>query len=375
MKKLTTLLVMLLFTAGMAIGQNTANTSQSGNGNDSTIDQVGAQNLGETEQDGNGNDASLVQLESSNDGGIHQIGNDNNSEMLQDGINNEGFSLQGFDNLFNANRNESNLEQNGNNNLGIVYQFYGVENESEVNQSGNQNTAYVIQGWNNARINLYDVVNRNDAVINQNTSNSDARIFKYDGDDNVATVTQDGGNFNNGQISQGYLWNMPAANASVANDNEGYIDQLGDLNNATVMQLGNNNFFNLVQNGTGNTVGEEGRVSTGSVWFKQRGDRNEFVGVNQGSNSLSLALFSAAEQNNGATLDFDSEGITGYYGSFQIGNDNRIGLRQGNNDVGQIQQLGNSNTSLLYQVGAESHSATILQDGNSNTASVSQTSN
>jgi hypothetical protein len=375
MKKLTTLLVMLLFTAGMAIGQNTANTPQSGNGNDSTIDQVGAQNQGDTEQDGNGNDASLVQLESSNDGGIQQIGNDNNSEMSQDGISNVGFSLQGFDNSSNGNRNVSSLEQTGNNNEGTSYQFYGVENESEVIQNGNQNLASVKQGSNLAGTNLFDVVNRNDAVITQNTSNSVARIRQFDGDDNVATVTQDGGNFNNGQIYQGYLFNSQEASPSVANDNEGYIDQVGDQNSATVMQLGGYNLFNLVQTGTGNTVGEEGALQSGYNWFKQRGDRNEFVGVNQGSNGLSLALFSAAEQNNGATLDFDSEGITGYYGSFQRGNDNSIGLRQGNNDVGQIQQLGNSNTSLLYQVGAESHSATILQDGNSNTASVSQTSN
>ena len=374
MKKLTTLLVMLLFTAGMAMGQNTANTSQSGNGNDSTIDQVGAQNQGDTEQDGNGNDASLVQLESSNDGGIEQIGNDNNSEMSQDGISNVGISVQGID-YPNANRNVSSLEQTGNNNRGTSFQFYGVENESEVIQNGNQNLAFVIQGVNLAGSNQLDVVNRNDAVITQNTSNSDARITQYNVNENVATVTQDGGNFNNGQIYQGYLFNSLETSPSVANDNEGYIDQVGDQNSATVMQLGNNNLFNLVQTGTGNTVGEEGAVQSGSNWFKQRGDRNEFVGVNQGSNGLSLALFSAAEQNNGATLDFDSEGITGYYGSFQRGNDNSIGLRQGNNDVGQIQQLGNSNTSLLYQVGAESHSATILQDGNSNTASVSQTSN
>lgn len=95
----------------------------------------------------------------------------------------------------------------------------------------------------------------------------------------------------------------------------------------------------------------------------------------QGSKGLSYNVYSAAEQNNGATLDYDSEGIAGYFGSFQRGDDNRIGIRQGNNDTGLIQQLGNNNTSLLFQGGAPSHSATMLQDGNNNMADISQTSN
>ena len=41
MKKLTTLLVMLLFTAGMAIGQNNATVQQSDDGNEAFIDQFG----------------------------------------------------------------------------------------------------------------------------------------------------------------------------------------------------------------------------------------------------------------------------------------------------------------------------------------------
>jgi len=354
MKKLTILLAAFLFTAGMAFAQNNdATVDQTGNDNQATATQSGSDNDAEIEQVGNDNDGTITQNNLNNSGTILQTGDNNTATSDQDGEKNDGFILQGWDDKSVTDGNEVSLTQSGYANRSDVFQFYGEDNEATVTQSGQENDARVMQGW----FVPFDAVNRNVASIDQQSSNNDSRIFQYNGDDNEAIVNQSIGDYNNGQISQGYLWNVHDVQISEANFNYGRIDQLGGDNNATVMQLGDHNSFELVQNGSGNVVGEEGRVSQGAKWFIQDGDDNDFVG----------------EQNNGSILDYDSEGISGYYGSFQEGNYNKIDLIQGQDDYGLIQQLGDSNTATLFQAGNIGHEATILQNGNSNTAHVTQT--
>src|SRR6056297_4334898 len=97
MKKLTILLVAMLFTAGMAFAQdNSADTNQSGNNNEAEVEQTGMSNTAEASQTGNQNDAYIQQ---GNFGGgavqsnfaeadIEQIGNQNDATISQ----RQGFS-------------------------------------------------------------------------------------------------------------------------------------------------------------------------------------------------------------------------------------------------------------------------------------------
>ena len=104
---------------------------------------------------------------------------------------------------------------------------------------------------------------------------------------------------------------------------------------------------------------------------QQDGNNNQFAGVFKSGNNISFWGAVDAEQINGAELYAVEEGIAGYYGSFQKGDGNIIGLRQ-YNDTALMQQLGNFNTAVLWQQGVAVHDATILQDGNSNYADVLQ---
>lgn len=371
MKKLTTLIILILLSTGLVFAQNNeASVDQIGDDNVATATQTGLSHDATIEQLGDDNNSTITQTFESNNGTNRQFGNDNLSTTVQAGNSNQSWTVQGWYNEDAAHDNISSVTQNGNDNYTVAYTFYGNFNSVSVNQESTDNVAYVMQGWSNPD----DYVNDNNAIISQFSSDNDARIFQYNGDNNTATVTQQGGNDNNGQISQGYLWAVHDLNIAEAFFSEGNIVQNGDQNNATVMQFGDSNFFDLVQNSSGNVVGEEGSVSQGAKWFIQDGDRNQFAGViNSGGLSFTNAL--SAEQNNGSTLDYETEGISGYYGSFQFGDDNKIGLRQGQDDWGLIQQLGNDNTALLSQSGSGGNSSTILQHGNNNSSSVIQTNN
>jgi len=374
MKKLLILLLASLVTAGMAFAQsNESSVEQTGDDNDAYTTQTGASNDATIEQAGDENDGSILQNNADNLGVIWQYGDDNSATVAQDGIEHTAYILQGYFSTGAANHNVSSLTQEGTDNWAYLYLAFGDNNEATVVQENADNVAYVIQGWGEGDV-PNDVVNYNSASISQFSSNNDGRIFQYNGDNNTATVTQQNGNSNNGQISQGYLWTVHDVDISEANFNIANINQAGDMNNATVMQLGDQNVFDLAQNGSGNIVGEEGRVASGANWFRQDGNFNEFAGVTNSGGELSFDMSISAVQNNGATLDYDTEGITGYYGSFQRGDFNQIGLMQGENDWALIQQLGSSNLTLLYQNGGANES-TVLQHGNNNTSEVIQTSN
>ena len=374
MKNIMTLLLAILFSAGMAFAQNghQATIDQTGDGNDASAAQTGNGNEAEIEQVGDINDGFITQDGTSHEGTILQIGEDNEVNAVQMGSGNVADILQGLDPDRTANNNVYTLTQDGVDNYALFDVAIGDRNVGTVVQNGSDNFAAVIQGYGRVG-NPDDEVNDNTASISQWTSDNDARIFQFGGDHNEAYITQNGGNDNNAQVSQGYLWEVHGLVPVDGYYNEARMNQDGASNNATVMQLGENNIFELNQFGNENYVGQKGQVQDGNQWFLQQGDGNRFRGVSENNGELSYDWTIFAEQNNGATLDNDTEGIDGYYGSFQNGDDNRIGLRQGMDDWALIQQLGNSNTALLYQFGVDRNEATILQNGNSNQASVFQT--
>jgi len=377
MKKLFAIIIAITFCAGFVFAQNTDSTSQTGNSNIANTTQTG-HNDAYTTRVGDINKATVTQI-GTNYGEIDQLNNayKNVATLSQNGSGNEGWINQGMTAGFwsdyqtvGAKWNKATMTQTGNSNQGSLEQYGGSNstngNVANLTQDGNGNTAYGYQGWAysgwgetyttshlqsfNSKVNISQIHNNNYAAV-----------WQYGGNGNNASISQDGNN-NSSSIVQGSIYNDAPYSFShpVINTVNNYakVAQTGDNNHGKVMQLGDNNSFKLSQ-GNGSSVGydvtQTGLLLGRNAYFQQDGDNNKFTG----------------EQINGAKLDAASEGITGYYGSFQKGNGNTINLRQ-YNDNALMQQMGNSNTATLWQGGTAVHNATILQNGNSNSVNVHQ---
>ena len=377
MKKLFISIVAVLFAATFSFAQNTDSTSQTGNNNRAITTQTG-HNGAYSVQAGNLNKATTTQT-GTNTGGIYQLdnGNNNTATLSQNGSGNDALVIQGMTQGYwggkyqtvGANYNKATLTQSGKNNEGNLEQYGGSNstngNVAKLAQSGNGNTAYGYQGWAYGDVTtwaLKHLQSYNSTVnISQVGNNNWVGAWQYGGNNNNASITENGNN-NLAEIAQGYIYSVPGLvfYTPVYNtqNNNASVTQSGNYNHEKLFQLGNNNSFKLSQ-ANGSSVGYNGTSAHVSpvynAYFRQDGNNNQFTGV----------------QTNGATLDAVSEGITGYYGSFQQGNGNSISLTQ-YNDNALMQQLGNSNTATLWQGGTNVNNATILQNGNSNIANVHQ---
>lgn len=395
MKKLFAILVAVIFCVGFIYAQNTETTTQTGDYNISTTTQTG-NNDAETGQFGDVNEATISQDGTNGQTygtGIIQFGDRNEATLSQDGSGNDAWINQGMQQGFwadyetvDANWNDASLTQTGNSNFGSLEQYGGSNsvngNEAYLTQNGNGNTAYGYEGWaysgwgetwTTSHLKSYN------SIINISQINNDnfVGVWQYGGNRNDVTISQDG-NDNLAQVAQGFIYTDGAYTFShpVYNtvDNMAKITQVGDNNFGKLFQLGDNNSFKLSQ-GNGSSLGYDvtasGLVASRNAYFDQDGNNNQFAGVYKSGNNISFWGSQDAEQINGAKLYAVEEGITGYYGSFQKGDGNIIGLRQ-YNDNALMQQLGNNNTAILWQQGVAVHEATILQDGNSNNADVLQ---
>ena len=390
MKKLS-LLVAMLFVVGMAMAQvvtNTSETEQVGNENDVLVKQIGDQNEAESHQYGNENDASVLQTGDENVGIADQLRGDRNSaDVKQEGNLNEGYIQQGltsdyYDGYVPAYSEVAPTGYNmyANDNGAIVTQI-GSENFSSVGQWGNNNTGYSVQEGNNNDVYIYQgwegtwwggpalYATNSKVDIKQYQNGNSARVWQYGGDNNTTNVSQDGMS-NLVSVTQGWIYTDLNYDftAPVLNTKNNFvsIDQLGNNNKAKMMQLGDNNSFKLNQTGEGNAVGYfDGSLQPArNAYFAQDGNNNRFAGVVlNASNTPSFRAGLDAEQFNGATLSYES---------YQNGNYNDIGLRQGKDDIALIQQDGFSNAALLWQQGVDQNDATMLQFGNNNSASVVQ---
>jgi len=219
MKKLTTLLVMMLFTAGMAFAQNNATVEQTDDGNEAFIDQFGDQNTANIEQtsdvglsDGEGHFADIDQL------GLGGLGSgvDNLATVKQDfrvtGAHATTIKQWGDDNeahveQVDAGNNVANISQDGLSNVASVYQQYW--NMFEATQMGNDNriegvtgSTYgfagrafqIADGWSSLRYEMYITQDGNDNKIQagQERGNGISTIVQT-GDWNTALSYQNGG--------------------------------------------------------------------------------------------------------------------------------------------------------------------------------------
>ncbi|MCA1807571.1 MAG: hypothetical protein LC687_06970 [Actinobacteria bacterium] len=202
MKKLTTLLVAMLFTAGMAFAQS----------NDATIDQVGDDHEAMIEQIGFSNMAYVDQT----DGGGASNG-DAYADILQ----------QGDENYVNLNQRA----------------FFGFPDESDatITQIGNRNrvegtsaTSAFYQNQPGGVVEVYMEGDDNRLYSLRGEAQKNKNEFFLDiiGSDNTVGMEQEGGS--------------------------GDVDIDGDLNTVTVSQLGNNTVFNTA---TVDILGNENGVS------------------------------------------------------------------------------------------------------------------
>lgn len=361
--------------------ENNAFVDQLGDNNISVQNQEGKANNSYFRQDGNGNEAESQQFDYyTSRTTVEQVGDNNTSFQRQEFGNSTGNNKS---NVYQkGNMNNANSDQRGKGNEGVISQTGGNLNDSELSQfgdgndagimqNGSNNQALVYQGWAYAPIwgSTEVVGNNNQASVNQNGENNFGGIWSM-GSDNIVNLDQVGDN-NVARLSNGYNYStvngVPGINP--ANSNTIELEQIGSNNWVRNFQLGDNNLLRLKQNGNGNTVG--GRTPRSSTlpdgrnaraeYFQQYGDNNKLAGVLKSGDNLSFDEAGFAEQNDGSTLDA---------ASYQFGNDNIIGLRQGEGDMGLIQQDGNDNSALLWQ--DYSNDATIIQSGNMNSAEISQ---
>jgi hypothetical protein len=343
MKKIIAIFGILAFTAGMAFSQgNTSTTNQTGNDHEAYTTQTGLDHQATITQDG-GN----------SEGSIDQTGEENIANILQLGSNNKEASITQIGWKNNGAINQTNTGNYPDLTKAQQYQD-GNENSAIINQTGRAVKAFQTQVGDN-NIAQIDQLSYVDAYQEQGELSEQGQY----GNDNWAAIDQ----------GQNYAANRSqATQLQIGDENKAYIyqrgltnnvatqNQIGNYNEAFLVQNGRDNFFQLEQIGDGNIVGEEGNA------FTQNGDGNKFAGV---TNVAGLAFDEDgfAIQSDGATLDLDS---------YQTGNNNIIGLNQGEGDVGLIQQLGDNNEALLWQ-GGGANDASIIQTGNGNTAHVMQT--
>lgn len=361
MRKLSLVFAMTL-AAGMAMAQNVSTTTQNGDKNSVSVEQLGSNTATVTQTAVDelvkGNDAEVLQVNGNgNEGTITQSGN-KNSAWLNQGIK-AGLWTGYIGNLASTNS-EGIIGQSGSDNDASMEQ-YGNLNSATINQAVVTNAeAYVYQGWaysgwgETAVTSALTVTNSSVSVIQENGDKDFAGAWQYGGDNDHITISQQDGDNNNAQVAQGFIYDDLNYNFSrpVSNvdDNYATVTQVGNNNVGKLMQLGDGNDFTLTQNGDGNQVGEalprNGLLKTRNGYFKQDGNDNTFTG----------------SQTNGAVLDATSA---------QNGNDNEIELTQGSGDLAKILQDGNWNEAYLTQ-GGGTQTATILQDGNTNVARVTQ---
>ena len=265
MKRLFSLLTMVIVMTGMVMAQgNSATTSQNGNNNSATQDQTGNSNTAEVTQgmfqgatdsegataiqtqDGSENSAIIKQRDWSNPGNLaeqEQIGEGNQAASIMYNGANESYQLQEGDGNWskfqtsNGSGNYGETRQLGDNNEAFVKLLHSSSSTAEVMQDGEGNQAEVeAQGENNT------------ASMSQYGYDNEASysVFGYG---NEFTGEQDG------QMNQMFI------NQATWYDAENYGNQI------TATQTGNENLLDAKLKGDDNTLN-----------FTQSGSFNEIIG-------------------------------------------------------------------------------------------------
>ncbi len=344
-----------------------AEISQNGNGNIATVRQSSASQTDVT-QVGTGNTAT-----------VDQYGNPTSSAgstttVYQNGMNNDAVVRQqsgaSFATIeqFGGNGNDAFIDQRGDNDAGRITQDgnrnqarttgipgilqRGDNNTTTIDQVGNDNVARTTTGLTTAGAGEFNTI-----AITQ-SGNEQLAAFDTDGGDNDIVIQQSGG----------------VAGTDAPGPTPSGTPNLGYSNVANGRAVGDNNEIRIVQTGTRNAVATSNQVQSGRG-VDIVGDDN-LVSVEQtGTGFGNRAVFDVDGDLNQARLTQEGSSTADVV---QNGDSNRLqGLSGSGTFATQdgastlfLDQIGTSNTLSLSQDNGAT--ATALQDGTGNQASVSQ---
>jgi len=237
MKKLTILLVAMLFTVGMAFAQN----------NDVYVAQTGNNHIADIEQIGNTNEVTLTQISNASGSSV--------ADIDQNGSTN-------FVSLEQTGNNSANIDQDGDHTVKGFYDQWNSSNPSaiQINTGGAQNTLDITQEslWNQVYVNQEG--GGNDIDVYQGGGNSNVARFLQDGDGNTIDVSLAGGSINRVDIQQlgvgGHTANVDIVGSANNFTSAGYsyIYQDGEGHTSDVMITGDANYYNIYQTGVSQTA-------------------------------------------------------------------------------------------------------------------------
>lgn len=238
MKKILTLLVAFLFTAGLAFAQNNdANVTQTGNTNEAQIDQVvsiGATvNLSQTENGSGSSFADIDQTGGANFVNLEQIGN-NSATIDQDGKH----TVAGFSSA-----------------PGTGLDYPAIQE----NTGGDQNVLNITQRNNFSQVRVDQIGSGNSIDVYQGGGISNVARLNQLGDSNIMDVSLDG-SINRVEIQQlgvgGHTANVDIVGEAnnMTSTGSSYIYQDGQGHTSDVMITGDANYYNIYQTGVSNTA-------------------------------------------------------------------------------------------------------------------------
>lgn len=259
MKKLTTLLIAFMLTAGMAFAQsNTATSTSNGDYNTSTIEQDGSSNDATVTQSGTSNSAFIDQgiqgITSNNDiANINQVGTGNDAELLsRDGwggspnaviynVDQQGNYNYARARAFNAPA-EGDIEQAGSHNSADLTQHTSDDMYTSLSQTGTYNWAVIeqVHGANNSVLQATMNGDYNNLDVTQTNGAWHKLVVDISGSSNTVTGTQDE------HDSDQFI--------SVNGIGNTYDFYQGESSDAGVSISGNYNDVSLQQNGAHNSV-------------------------------------------------------------------------------------------------------------------------
>ena len=386
MKKLMSVLVMVIFMAGMVVAQNNqSEVAQTGDDNEATIEQLGQNNVSdlrqerrsgwpvvtsaldgnlyELHQEGSGNVSKLGQNWGSSEAYVNQVGDNNQltSSSTFSNSNNyygeSGFAIQGGSVL--------ELDQIGDENVAGINQR-AKDNYADIDQVGNKNEVDVFQysfggvappAFGNDAF-VQQTGDENSTVITQSgdmgsSGRSNTASVAIDGDQNTTRVDQYG-NQNSASMSVGHPNYAPS---NYMNDVK--MSQTGDNNTAAFgLQMGNNNMVDIDQAGDNNW-------SEFSIKYGSENEANIDVDGNGNRSRISISThwgymssrntIDLVQDGDGNYASGDVEGDRNTITVTQMGLNNRVGTSwytkdgfdvYGENNTITIDQMSDGNMSL-----------------------------
>lgn len=431
MKKLS-LVLGFAFMASMVFAQNTSTTNQNGTENKSSVAQVGTLNTATVDQIGAKNFVTVDSKGKSNSAVVEQNGSQNGFGSIpnwgyikQDGEANTAVLKEGKKGGATSSDADGFIDQKGNDNhatLEILGQYHNLINHGITQIQDREtkgNIATVVQSSYNNDMDVFQKGSEN--LVNGSTAGSNNQFFvDQTGIKNTATVIQVGNN--NGEWGYYWGWHQNDRNWNVlsqtgndnvgsviqASDNKFKMTQVGDQNTAKIEEQGNN-VVTILQDGNKNIIGgivncvptDVAIFATGaSMDATQLGDNNKLFVNTAGALTV---LQKGMILGDGNTIKYTQTGA-GVVALVQEGDKNLIWLKNTSvttpMDV-DVDQIGNGNTVASFENGvatscakfAGSHldvdqignlnslhldstdpaaSVDVLQQGNSNWASVTQ---